>query len=179
MCMHSPAVLVRLFVTACISLSAVAVAADHPGLGESLTAADIDALDFVVLPNGDGLPVGSGTVAEGRALYEAQCVACHGQSGEGALNDRLAGGVGSIGSDKPVKTVGSYWPHATTLFDYIRRAMPYQTPGSLSADDVYALTAYVLHLNDIVDENGRMDANTLPDVQMPNREGFVWAVPSD
>jgi cytochrome c len=139
----------------------------------------VAAIDFTVLPDGSGLPPGAGTVVEGRVLYGQQCVDCHGADGEGSLNDRLAGGVGSIGSDQPVKTVGSYWPYATTLFDYIRRAMPYQTPGSLSADDVYALTAYVLHLNGILEEGGRVDAGSLPEVQMPNRDGFVSAVPSD
>ena len=174
---YSSAALCALVV--CWFSGGLAMAQDHPGLGETLTDEDVAAIDFTVLPDGAGLPPGAGTVAEGRVLYGEQCAACHGADGEGSLNDRLAGGVGSIGGDQPVKTVGSYWPYATTLFDYIRRAMPYQTPGSLSAADVYALTAYVLHLNGILEEGAQVDARTLPAVQMPNRSGFVSAVPSD
>jgi len=91
----------------------------------------------------------------------------------------LVGGHGSLTTDRPRKTVGSYWPYATTLFDYVHRAMPYQAPGSLSNDDVYAVTAYILYLNDVVDENDQLDADTLPDVRMPNRDNFVWAYSPD
>jgi mono/diheme cytochrome c family protein len=152
-------------------------AQEHPGLGQALSADEVAEIDYVVLADGDGLPTGSGTVGEGETLYREQCVACHGEQGQGGPNDRLVGGVGSIGTDTPVKTVGSYWPYATTLFDYVRRAMPYQTPGSLSADEVYALTAYLLHLNGIVGADARLDAASLPVIEMPNRDGFVWAVP--
>ncbi|USB88216.1 cytochrome c, partial [Burkholderia cenocepacia] len=102
-----------------------------------------------------------------------KCAMCHGVGGEGGVGDPLVGGAGSLTSAKPKKTVGSYWPYATTLFDYIRRAMPYNAPQSLSADDVYAVTAYVLHLSGIVSSDARLDARTLPRVRMPNRDGFV------
>lgn len=149
--------------------------AQSPMLGEPVSEAALAEIDYVVLPDGRGLPSGSGTAAEGKDVYERHCLACHGVSGADGINDRLVGGHGTIDSARPEKTVGSYWPYATTLFDYIRRAMPYQTPGSLSADEVYSLTAYILFLNDIVDENERLNADTLPAVKMPNRDNFVWA----
>ena len=156
--------------------SATLPAAEHPGLGQVLGEDQVAAVDFTILPDGTGLPAGQGGVEEGRTLYEQWCRACHGEAGKGGPNDRLVGGVGSLASDAPVKTIGSYWPYATTVFDYIRRAMPYTAPGSLSADDVYALTAYLLHENGIVGEDAVMDADALPAVVMPNREGFVWVV---
>lgn len=156
-------------------LAAGAAAQEGPGLGEPVTDDELRALDFVVLPDGDGLPPGKGNVTAGAALYERWCLACHGQGGTDGPNDRLAGGHGTIGGERPEKTVGSYWPYATTLFDYIRRAMPYQTPGALTADEVYALTAYVLYLNGIVDESAELDAESLPAVEMPNRDNFEWA----
>lgn len=161
-----------------LALPALAFAADEsPRLGEPLTAAELEAAIYTVMPDGEGLPAGSGSVAEGRAIYNQQCMACHGADGEGTLNDRLAGGQGSIDSAQPVKTVGSYWPYATTLFDYIRRAMPYNAPGSLDNDEIYAVTAYVLHLNDIVGEHATLDAERLPGVRMPNRDNFDRAWP--
>ena len=156
-------------------LSAAALAQESPQLGEALSAEEVDAYDFVVLPDGDGLPMGSGTAREGRELYAQHCLACHGESGRDGINDVLAGGHGTLEGPQPEKTVGSYWPYATTIFDYVRRAMPYQQPGTLSADEVYALTAYLLHINGIVDIEERLDAETLPEVRMPNRDGFVWA----
>lgn len=146
-----------------------------PRLGLPLTAGEARSLEFTVLPNGEGLPAGSGSVAAGKALYERHCGACHAEGGAGGPNDRLAGGHGSIGSPGPVKTLGSYWPYSTTVFDYIRKAMPFAAPGTLTDDDVYALTAYLLHLNDIVGEDAVLDRDSLPGVRMPNRDGFVWA----
>ena len=131
--------------------------------------------DHVVTPDGDGLPPGSGNARLGEALYEQHCIACHGAGGENGINDRLAGGHGSIRSEQPVRTVGSYWPYATTIFDYLRRAMPYQDPGTLDDDEVYSLTAYLLYVNGIVDAETRIDAESLPNVKMPNRDNFVWA----
>jgi len=145
-----------------------------PGLGEPLTADAVAAIDFVVMPDGDGLPAGSGTARAGAALYQQHCLACHGEGGRDGVSDALAGGHGTIDGPVPDKTVGSYWPYATTLFDYIRRAMPYVSPGSLDADEVYALTAYVLYLNDIVGESDEISQETLPAVRMPNRDNFVW-----
>ena len=101
------------------------------------------------------------------------CAACHGANGQGGIKDRLVGGQGTLASDKPIKTVGSFWPYATTLFDYIHRAMPYQAPGSLSVDDTYAVAAYILSLNGILPADGKLDKETLPKIKMPNRDGFI------
>ncbi|MDZ7643458.1 MAG: cytochrome c [Woeseiaceae bacterium] len=154
-----------------------AAADDAPALGEPLAAEEIAAVSFTILPDGSGLPPGSGSVADGEAVYAQHCLACHGAGGEGGPNDRLAGGRGSLDSAAPVKTVGSYWPYATTLFDYLRRAMPYTAPGTLSADELYAVTAYVLHLNGIVGADAVLDAERLPAIEMPNRNGFERAWP--
>lgn len=160
--------------------AAAVVLAESPQLGEPVEAADIAKADLTVLPDGEGLPDGSGTAHHGAELYARLCIACHGEEGQGGLNDRLAGGHGTLTAAQPVKTVGSYWPYATTIFDYVRRAMPYTAPGTLSSDEIYALTAYLLFINGIVDEDAVMDADTLPDVQMPNRDNFEWAYsPSD
>lgn len=147
---------------------------ESPGLGEPLTASDVANADFVVMPSGEGLPDGSGTAVEGARIFAAQCQVCHGENGVDGLNDNLSGGHGTLASDKPKKTVGSYWPYATTVFDYVRRAMPYQSPGTLSNDEVYALTAYLLHINGIISDSAAMNAESLPDVKMPNRDNFVW-----
>lgn len=152
----------------------IAMAEDNPMLGEELSAEQLAAVDFTIMPDGDGLPDGSGTAVAGREVYNQNCLACHGENGAGGVNDVLAGGHGSLTGPRPQKTVGSYWPHATTVFDYIRRAMPFQTPDSLSNDETYAVTAYVLFVNDIIAEDAEMNADTLPQVRMPNRDNFVW-----
>jgi cytochrome c len=157
----------------------MSAAAQSPNLGKSLSAQDIAQIDYFVQPDGQGLPVGSGNAKTGAGLYQMHCLACHGTAGEQGINDRLAGGHGSIDTDSPVKTVGSYWPYATTVFDYLRRAMPYTAPGSLSADEIYALTAYLLFINGIVEEGHTLNAGNLPQVSMPNAENFVWAVSAD
>jgi cytochrome c len=144
-----------------------------PALGRAATVAELAAWDISIPPSGEGLPAGGGTVKQGEAVYVAHCQACHGAKGEGKPADRLAGGVGSLVSTTPVRTVGSFWPYATTLFDYTRRAMPLTRPLSLTNDEVYAVTAYVLHLNGIVKDDAVMDARTLPLVRMPNRDGFI------
>lgn len=143
------------------------------GIGRTPTAAEMAGWNIDVEPDGRNLPRGQGTVAHGKEVFDAQCASCHGAKGEGGLGDRLVGGQGTLGTDKPVKTVGSYWPYATTLFDYIRRAMPLNAPQSLSNDDVYAVAGYVLYLNGLVPENATLDARTLTAVHMPNREGFT------
>lgn len=163
---------------ACLVLLAGQALADEaiqPQLGEVLSDEAVDAIDYVILPDGSGLPPGSGNASVGEALYGQHCIACHGPEGENGINDRLAGGHGTITTELPVRTVGSYWPYATTVFDYIRRAMPYTDPGSLDADEVYALTAYLLYINGIVDAEDRIDAESLPAVRMPNQDSFVWA----
>jgi len=156
-------------------LSCATFAQESPGLGEDVSADEIAAADFAILPNGDGLPEGSGTAAVGATVYQQYCFACHGEKGTGGINDTLAGGHGSLTSDRPRKTVGSFWPYATTVFDYVRRAMPLQTPGVLSNDELYAVTAYLLYVNDVISEDDEINAETLPEVRMPNRDNFVWA----
>jgi len=145
----------------------------EPGLGRPATGDEIAAWDISIPPDGRGLPPGSGTAKQGAAVYAAKCVACHGENGVGKPADALAGGIGTLASAAPRKTVGSYWPYATTLFDYLRRAMPYDKPMSLSSDEVYAVSAYILSLNGIIPEDALLDARTLPNVNMPNRNGFV------
>jgi cytochrome c len=146
------------------------------GLGQSVTTSEVAAWDISIGPDGAGLPPGGGTAEEGEAVYKAKCLSCHGENGAGGegLADPLVGGIGSLATGQPVKTVGSYWPYATTLFDYIRRAMPFDAPLSLTADEVYAVSAYILWLNDgIVAEDQVLDAQTLPAIKMSNREGFI------
>jgi mono/diheme cytochrome c family protein len=141
--------------------------------GRPATPAEIRLWDIDVRPDGKGLPIGTGTVMHGKTVYEQNCIACHGMNGKDGIKDRLAGGQGTLSSDHPIKTIGSFWPYATTLFDYIHRAMPYQAPGSLSIDDTYAVTAYLLSLNGILPENGSLDKESLPKIKMPNRNGFI------
>jgi cytochrome c len=146
-----------------------------PRLGQAASEIDIALVEIDVAPDGDGLPSGQGTVADGVDVYMEKCAACHGTRGEGRTAPPLAGGFGSLGTKAPLKTVGSYWPHATTLFDYVRRAMPYDRPMSLTNEEVWSLTAYVLWLNGIVGRSEVLDASTLPKVRMPNRDGFIDA----
>jgi S-disulfanyl-L-cysteine oxidoreductase SoxD len=153
---------------------AAPVLAQAPQLGQPIAPADIAPWDISIGPDGAGLPPGRGTAAEGEAVYAAKCQACHGEKGAGRPNDALVGGIGSLAPDKaPVKTVGSYWPYAATLFDYIRRAMPFQESQSLTSDEIYAVSAYILNLNGIVATNDVLDAQSLPKVRMPNRDGFT------
>ncbi len=170
--------------TALVMVAAVpsAMAADEPHFGQPVTQADIAAWDISIGPDGAGLPPGKGTVQQGETVYAAKCQACHGEKGAGGPNDRLVGGAGTIAPDKaPVKTVGSYWPYATTLFDYVRRAMPWDRPKSLSDEEVYSVAAYVLYLNGVIKQNDVLDAQSLPKVKMPNRDGFTafprWSPP--
>ena len=149
-----------------------------PALGVAASAEEIARYDISIPPSGTGLPAGSGTARQGAAVYASKCVACHGEKGAGKPTDALAGGIGSLATARPVRSVGSYWPYATTLFDYVRRAMPIANPLSLSNDEVYAVSAYVLYLNGIVAEDAPMNATTLPLVKMPNRDGFISAWPA-
>jgi S-disulfanyl-L-cysteine oxidoreductase SoxD len=154
-------------------LSAAALAGG-PGLGRVAIPDEIESWDISIGPGGAGLPPGRGTSKQGEMVYAEKCLACHGEKGAGKPNDQLVGGRGTLSGDQaPVKTVGSFWPYATTLFDYIRRAMPLPASKSLSNDEVYAVTAYLLQLNGIIGEADAMDAQTLPQVQMPNRDGFI------
>lgn len=146
-----------------------------PNLGEAITEAEVAGIAITIAPDGKGLPPGRGTAIDGVDLYVEKCASCHGVRGQGRSGPALAGGAGSLAGKAPLRTVGSYWPHATTLFDYIRRAMPYDRPMSLGDEQVYQVTAYVLWLNGIVGRNETVDARSLPDVKMPNRAGFVNA----
>ena len=145
-----------------------------PKLGQHASAAMVSAVDISIPPSGAGLPAGSGTVVQGTEVYAAKCQSCHGEKGIGKPADPLVGGIDSLTrGNAAIRTVGSYWPYATTLFDYVRRSMPTTSPQTLSNEDVYAVTAYVLHLNGIVGPDAVMNAATLPSVKMPNRNGFV------
>jgi len=165
---------------ALVSLTLLAAAAVAPaedrrwGLGTPATAEQIAGWDIDVRPDGHGLPAGQGTAAQGEALFAARCAACHGEFGEGRGRfPALMGGRGTLASADPVKTVGSFWPFATTLFDYLRRAQPFGHGQSLSDDETYALTAFVLNLNELVERDAVIDAAALIAVRMPNRDGFV------
>src|ERR1700745_217778 len=154
--------------------SAVAAEAQGPyGLGRVASPAEIAGWNIDIGRDGHGLPQGSGTVGHGREVFAQQCAGCQGDTGQGGIGDRLVGGQGTLATPEPVRTVGSYWPYATTLFDYIRRAMPFKQPGTLTPNQVYALCAHILNLNGIVPDNAVMDAKTLSQVKMPNRNGFV------
>jgi S-disulfanyl-L-cysteine oxidoreductase SoxD len=155
------------------SFCAVSAGAQPYDLGRPATAAAIAAWDIDVDALGRGLPPGQGSVAQGAALYAEKCAACHGANGEGKPADALVGGAGTLASPKPSKTVGSFWPYATTLYDFINRAMPYTAPQSLKPSEVYALTAWVLHRNGIVPADAVLDGGNLAQVQMPNRAGFA------
>jgi mono/diheme cytochrome c family protein len=161
---------IALAAVAALSISSSALAHEF---GRTAIPEEIKPWDIDVRPDGKGLPDGSGTVGHGKEVYVANCAACHGENGQGGIKDRLVGGQGTLASDNPIKTIGSFWPYATTLFDYIHRAMPYQAPGSLSVDDYYAVTAYLLSLNGILPPDGKLDKETLPKVRMPNRDGFI------
>ena len=164
----------RLIVCAALVAAPAAAPAQSPQFGQPIAPADTAPWDISIGPDGVGLPPGRGTVAQGEAVYAAKCQACHGEKGAGQPNDRLVGGSGTLGPGQtPVRTVGSYWPYATTLFDYVRRAMPWDRPKSLTDDEVYAVAAYILNINGIIGANDAMDAQSLPKVSMPNRDGFI------
>jgi S-disulfanyl-L-cysteine oxidoreductase SoxD len=143
------------------------------GVGRPPTAEEVRAWDLTIRPDGQGLPPGRGTAALGKPIYAERCASCHGETGEDPKYSRLVGGHGTLATDKPIRTIGSFWQYAPTLWSYIRRAQPYDNPGSLTPDQVYAVTAYLLHRNGIIGEQDVMDAQTLPQVKMPNRDGFV------
>ncbi|MCF5228459.1 MULTISPECIES: c-type cytochrome [unclassified Pseudomonas] len=158
--------LLSMGVVACASTAA------QSGLGQPVTEHYIARWNIDVAPDGKSLPAGQGTVMEGEKVYQTSCLGCHGAHLEGGTGPALVGGAGSLPTPKPVKTVGSYWPYATTLFDYVRRTMPFQQPQSLSNDQVYAVVGYILNKNEIVEANATVDAATLTHLKMPNRDGF-------
>jgi mono/diheme cytochrome c family protein len=171
-------VALALVVGGCASAGVAPSAMESPNLGREATPAQIAGWDISVGPDGVGLPPGKGTPATGALVYEQKCQACHGAKGAGQPNDRLVGGQGTLAGKAPVRTIGSYWPYATTVFDYVRRSMPYLQSQSLSDNEVYAVTAYLLNLNGIIGENDEMNAQTLPKVTMPNRSNFIIMYPS-
>jgi cytochrome c len=148
---------------------------EGPKLGAPVTADQIASWDISIGPDGAGLPAGKGTAAIGVAVYQAKCLACHGEKGAGKPSDQLVGGQGTLRDANAVRTVGSYWPYSTTLFDYVRRAMPYVAPQSLTPDELYSLCAYILFLNGVIGETDEMNASTLAKVKMPNRDNFASA----
>jgi S-disulfanyl-L-cysteine oxidoreductase SoxD len=146
------------------------------GFGSAATPQELAAF-FTIAPDGAGLPPGSGDATRGKTVYAEKCAACHGAQLEGNPakgigGDKLVGGRGTLASKTPVKTVESYWPYATTLFDYVKRTMPFNTPGTMSNDDVYSVVAYILSEAKIIKPADKIDATTLPKVVMPNRDGF-------
>ena len=143
------------------------------GVGRPPTAEEVKAWARTIPPDGQGLPPGSGTAVLGKPIFAERCASCHGEKGEDPKYRLLVGGHGTLATAKPIETIGSFWQYATTLWSYINRAQPFDEPGSLTADQVYAVTAYLLHLNGIIGEQDVMDAKTLPLVKMPNRDGFV------
>jgi len=146
---------------------------DGPHLGEPVDSNEIAKWDISVMPDGTGLPPGQGSVADGKNVYDKYCLVCHGDGALGDSGEQLAGAQMSLTSDWPEKTVGTYWPYATTLFDFIRRSMPMTSPGILTDDEVYAVSAYLLYLNGIIEVSEVMTAKTLREIKMPNRNGFL------
>jgi S-disulfanyl-L-cysteine oxidoreductase SoxD len=167
-----------------LCLAASAASADGPGLGKPLTEADIAAWDISIEPNGRGLPPGAGTPAQGAHIYVEKCAACHGPEGKAGVTGVTAAPLPPLVGGDPItdisaatKRIANFWPYPTTVFDYIRRAMPWQQPSTLTNDEVYALTAYILALNKLIGDNDTMNAETLPKVKMPNRDGFIVRFP--
>jgi mono/diheme cytochrome c family protein len=159
-----------------LALGAGAAMAAGPNLGKPIAPADIAAWDISIQPDGTGLPPGGGTPAQGAKIYAQKCVACHGENGKGANNAPLVGGAPIANMDS-TRTIANFWPYPTTVFDYIRRAMPWPQPRSLTDNEAYALTAYILAENKIIGQNDSMNAETLPRVRMPNRDGFIIRFP--
>lgn len=158
-----------------LSLCAVSLAQAEtgPNLGQKAGAEEIARKDINVFPNGQGLPKGRGNALEGKPLYQNKCSQCHGPKGIGASAEELAGRQHALTDPNPDKTIGNYWPYATTIFDFVRRSMPLHAPGSLSDSEVYAITAYLLNINDIIAEQTELNESNLAQIKMPNRDGFI------
>jgi cytochrome c len=167
--------MLKLIALALVWVGAVTLAAQSPasGVGRPATAEEIRNLGAAIAPDGGGLPDGSGTVAAGREVFAARCARCHGEKAQGDVGPSLVGGQGTLATPRPVKTVGSFWPYATTVWDYVNRAMPFDEPGGLKPPEVYAVVAFILNINGIIPADGVMDARSLPNVRMPNRDGFI------
>ena len=151
--------------------------AETPNLGKPIDEAAIAAWDISILPDGTGLPKGGGTPAQGAVIYAEKCALCHGDNGKGGSAAALVSDREIAGISAAQKTIKNFWPYSTTIFDFVRRAMPFQTPRSLTDDEVYALTAYILAENKLIGANDMMNAQTLPKVKMPNRDNFIIRFP--
>ena len=170
----------RILAAPAIALVFAAGAASAQGLGKPLSESDLKQWDITILPDGTNLPPGSGTPAQGAKVFAEKCSACHGDAGKGAVAPyypALVGGQPLTNGIDTVKTIANYYAYATTIFDYVRRGMPYNTPRSLTDDEVYSLTAYILSLNKLIGEGDVMDAKTLPQVKMPNRDNVIMPYP--
>ena len=167
-----------LFLALAIAFGAGGALAQTPRLGKPVSEADVAAWDISAMPDGTGLPPGSGTPAQGAKIYAEKCVACHGENGTGKPFAALVGGAPLTNGIETPKTIANFWGYSTIIFDFTRRAMPFQQPRTLTNDEVYALTAYILALNKIIDDNDVMNAETLPKVKMPNRDGFMPRFPA-
>jgi cytochrome c len=159
-----------------VLIAGSAALAEGPNLGVPITPKEIEPWDITIMPDGTGLPPGSGTSAQGAPIYAQKCALCHGEGGKGGIAAPVAGGPPRASLDGG-KTIPNYWPYATTLFDFIRRAMPYSQPSSLTDQEVYAVTAYILAMNKLIGDNDTIDATTLPKVKMPNRDNFIIRFP--
>jgi cytochrome c len=168
---------VPLFCTLLLTLTLAQADEPATSFSEPASAGDIERVYLSIMTDGENLPDGSGTAEQGKPLYDLYCAACHGFDGEGTLANKIVGGRGTLDSDAAVRTVGSYWPYATTAFNYIRRSMPYTAPMSLTNTEYYAITAFVLNKNDIIAADMVLDKDSLAGVRMPNRDGFVSAYP--
>jgi cytochrome c len=163
---------------AAVLFPAVAARADGPNLGQPISQADLAPWDLTIMPDGSGLPPGSGTPAQGKPLFADNCALCHGDEGKGGVAEAVVvNNPPPLSGPGSVKSIGNFWPAATTIFDFIRRAMPYTQPHSLTDDQVYALTAYLLYMNKVIGEADTMDATSLPRVKMPNRDNFFAEFP--
>jgi len=171
-----PQLLAALISTCCLLHTNQVMADQGLGLGQPLDARTLSGWDIDISPSGKGLPAGSGNSLRGAEIYGQKCQACHGENGTGGTANKLTGGTGSLNGSTPLKSIGSFWPYATTLFDYIRRAMPLNAPQSLTNEEVYALTAYILSINAVVDKNMAIDASNLAQIKMPNANGFIPVV---
>jgi mono/diheme cytochrome c family protein len=160
-----------------LALTGGASLAETPNLGKPIDEAAIAAWDISILPDGTGLPKGSGTPAQGAPIYAEKCAACHGDNGKGGEAAALVSDRQLAGISAAQKTIKNFWPYSTTIFDFVRRAMPFQMPRSLTDDEVYALTAYILAENKLIGATDTMDAQTLPKVKMPNRDNFIIRFP--
>jgi S-disulfanyl-L-cysteine oxidoreductase SoxD len=160
------------FATATVSLAADAMKA--PDLGTPMQAEDVAKWDMTIFPDGRGLPEGKGLAKDGKVIFANQCAGCHGEGGRGGTAEELVSEPQSLKEEAASKAIGPYWPFATTVFDYIRRSMPAGSPGSLSADELYAVTAYLLAANKVIGDDVEMNAKTLAAVVMPNHDGFEW-----